>query len=53
MLYNIITLDGPVGVGKSAVARQIAQRLGWRHVDTGAMYRAVTLAAMRRNLDLC
>lgn len=52
MIYNVITLDGPVGVGKSAVARQVAQRLGWRHVDTGAMYRAVTLAAMRRNLDL-
>lgn len=52
MFYNIVTIDGPVGVGKSAVAGNLAKRLGWRHIDTGAMYRAVTLAAMRRNIDL-
>jgi len=52
MFYNVITIDGPVGVGKSSVAGNLAKRLGWRHIDTGAMYRAVTLAAMRRNIDL-
>lgn len=39
----IVAMDGPVGVGKSTVARLLAQALGWRHLDTGAMYRAVTL----------
>jgi cytidylate kinase len=52
VFYQVITLDGPVGVGKSAVARTLARRLGYRHIDTGAMYRAVTLAAMQRHIDL-
>ena len=51
-LYHVITVDGPVGVGKSAVARQIANELGYRHIDTGAMYRSVTLAAMRQGVSL-
>jgi len=51
-LYHVITLDGPVGVGKSSVARALAQRLGFQHIDTGAMYRAVTLAAMEQHVDL-
>jgi cytidylate kinase len=38
---NVIAIDGPVGAGKSTVAKLVAQRLGWRYVDTGAMYRAV------------
>jgi cytidylate kinase len=42
-----VALDGPAGSGKSTVARQTAQALGWRFVDTGATYRAVTLAALR------
>jgi cytidylate kinase len=46
----IITLDGPAGAGKSSVARELAQRLGYRFLDTGAMYRAVALAAQRRGL---
>ena len=46
----IITLDGPAGAGKSSVARALAQRLGYRFLDTGAMYRAVALAALRRGL---
>lgn len=50
-ITDVITLDGTVGVGKSTVARRLAKRLGWRHVDTGAMYRAVTLAAMRETAD--
>jgi CMP/dCMP kinase len=47
----IITIDGPAGAGKSTVARALAQRLGFRFLDTGAMYRAVALAALRRGLD--
>ena len=46
----IVTIDGPAGAGKSTIARALARRLGFRFLDTGAMYRAVALAAMRRNL---
>ncbi len=49
---RIIALDGPSGSGKSTVARQVARRLGWRYVDTGASYRAATLAALRAAVDL-
>ncbi len=47
----IVTLDGPAGAGKSTAARALAKRLGFRFLDTGAMYRAVALAAIRRGLD--
>jgi cytidylate kinase len=47
----IITIDGPSGSGKTTTARLIAKRLGLRHVDTGAMYRAVTLFASERGID--
>jgi cytidylate kinase len=40
----IVTIDGPAGAGKSSAARGLARRLGFRFLDTGAMYRAVTLA---------
>lgn len=43
-----IALDGPAGAGKSTVARQVAEQLGYVYIDTGAMYRAVTLAAHRQ-----
>jgi cytidylate kinase len=49
---RVVTIDGPAGAGKSTVARQLAERLGWRFLDTGAMYRAVTLSALRAGLDL-
>jgi cytidylate kinase len=48
----IITIDGPAGAGKSSAARTLAQRLGFEFLDTGAMYRAVALAACRAGLDL-
>jgi CMP/dCMP kinase len=47
----IVTIDGPAGAGKSCAARELARRLGFRFLDTGAMYRAVTLAAKQRGLD--
>ncbi|HVM27599.1 MAG TPA: (d)CMP kinase [Mycobacteriales bacterium] len=47
-----IALDGPSGSGKSTVARRVARTLGWRYVDTGATYRAVTLAALRSGVAL-
>jgi cytidylate kinase len=50
-MQRVVTIDGPAGSGKSTVARAVAGRLGWRFLDTGAMYRAVTLAAMRRGLE--
>jgi cytidylate kinase len=48
----IITLDGPAGTGKSSVALTIAGRLGFDFLDTGAMYRAIGLEALRREADL-
>jgi cytidylate kinase len=48
----IVTLDGPAGAGKSTAARALAARLGWCYMDTGAMYRAVTLAALERGVPL-
>lgn len=48
----IITIDGPAGAGKSTAAKLLAQLLGFDFLDTGAMYRAVTLAALRANVDL-
>lgn len=48
----IVTIDGPAGAGKSSAARELARRLGFRFLDTGAMYRAVTWAAKDRGVDL-
>jgi len=47
----IVTIDGPAGAGKSTIARTLAGRLGFRFLDTGAMYRAVAWAAMERGHD--
>ena len=49
---TVIAIDGPAGSGKSTVSKMIAKRLGLLYIDTGAMYRALTLKAMRRKLDL-
>jgi len=48
----VIAIDGPSGAGKGTVARRVADRLGYRHVDTGAMYRAVAWAAVERGIAL-
>ena len=48
----IVAIDGPAGAGKSTVARLLAERLGFRYLDTGAMYRALTWLARRRGLAL-
>jgi CMP/dCMP kinase len=48
----IIAIDGPAGSGKSTVAREVARRLGFTYLDSGAMYRAVTLAALESGADL-
>jgi len=48
----IVAIDGPAGAGKSSVARALAVRLGFRYLDTGAMYRALTWLALRRGIAL-
>ncbi|MCS7025506.1 MAG: (d)CMP kinase [Bryobacteraceae bacterium] len=47
----VVAIDGPAGAGKSTVARRLAQRLGFLYIDTGAMYRAVALWALRNGTD--
>lgn len=48
----VVTIDGPAGAGKSTVAKLLADSLGFEFLDTGAMYRSVTLEALRRGIDL-
>ena len=48
----IVSIDGPAGAGKSTVARALAERLGFRYLDTGAMYRALTWLALREGVPL-
>jgi len=48
----VIAIDGPVGAGKSTVAKLVAQKLGYLYVDTGSMYRAVALKALRLGMDI-
>jgi cytidylate kinase len=49
-LKPVVAIDGPSGSGKSTVAKMLSGRLGYMHLDTGAMYRAVALAALRQNI---
>jgi len=51
-LGNVIAIDGPAGAGKSTLARRVADKLGYIYIDTGAMYRAVALWALREKVDL-
>lgn len=46
----VVAIDGPAGAGKSTIARRLAERLGFTYIDTGAMYRAVALWALRQNI---
>jgi cytidylate kinase len=48
---KVVAVDGPGGAGKSSVSRALAARLGWSHLDTGAFYRAATLAVLRAGID--
>jgi cytidylate kinase len=50
-MENVVAIDGPGGAGKSTIAKLLAKKLNYLHLDTGAMYRAVTLAALNNNLD--
>ncbi|MGH2774641.1 MAG: (d)CMP kinase [Actinomycetota bacterium] len=49
---SVIAIDGPAGAGKSTIARAVADRLGFEYLDTGAMYRALALAALESGVDL-
>ena len=48
----VVAIDGPAGAGKSTIARRVASKLGFIYIDTGAMYRAVALWAIRAGVDL-
>ena len=50
--YEIITLDGPSGAGKSTIAKLLAKKLSFKYLDTGAMYRAVTLYMIKHHIDI-
>jgi len=49
-MKDVVAIDGPAGAGKSTVARLVAREIGYRYVDTGAMYRALTLFALRQGI---
>ncbi len=51
-IAGVVAVDGPAGAGKSTVARQLADQLGFLYLDTGAMYRALSYKALRRGVDL-
>jgi cytidylate kinase len=53
MTAAVIAIDGPAGAGKSTVSRRLAQALGYRYIDTGAMYRVIGVLAVERDIDLC
>lgn len=50
--YPVIAIDGPAGSGKSTIAKLLAKRLGFRHIDTGAIYRGVAWVALQKTVDL-
>ena len=48
----VVAIDGPAGSGKSSISKLVCSKLGFTHIDTGAMYRAVTLEALKRKIDV-
>ena len=50
-ICEVIAIDGPAGAGKSTVARKAAEKLGYNYLDTGAMYRAITLKALQEKVE--
>lgn len=52
MARVVVAIDGPAGAGKSTIARRVAEKLGFVYIDTGAMYRAVALKALRAGIDI-
>ena len=48
----VVAIDGPAGSGKSSISKMVSEKLGFVHIDTGAMYRTVTLEALNRNVDV-
>lgn len=48
---SVVAIDGPAGAGKTTIARAVAEVLGWDYLDTGAMYRAIALEALRRGIE--
>jgi CMP/dCMP kinase len=48
---RVVTIDGPSGSGKGTIGRLLAQKLGWHYLDSGALYRLVALAGLRRHVD--
>ena len=51
-MYNIIAIDGPSGSGKGTIAKEVAKRLNYTYIDTGAMYRCVSLKSLEENLEV-
>ena len=49
--YRVVAIDGPAGAGKSTIARLVAKKLGFLYIDTGAMYRALTLKVLIKKID--
>ena len=52
MANFVVALDGPAGSGKSSISKLVAKKFGFTHIDTGAMYRAVTFEALRRKINI-